>query len=562
MKGQWWKKAVVYQIYPQSFCDSDGDGIGDLKGIIKKLDYIKYLGVDVIWLSPVYRSPKADNGYDISDYYSISREFGSMDEFDLLVKEVHARGIRIIMDLVVNHTSDEHPWFIESRKSVSNPYREYYIWRAGKENQPPNNWGSWFNGSAWEYDSATDMYYLHIFSKKQPDLNWENATVRKEIYQMMDWWLSKGIDGFRMDVISLISKKQDFPDGRITGTYGSYGDLTPLCENGPKVHKYLKEMNREVLSKYDIMTVGETPNASVQDAAEYTNSEGTELNMVFQFEHVMVDYGKYGKYTKNRYRVSDLIRVLSKWQEGLYENGWNSLYLENHDQPRSVSRFGDTSNELFWNKSAKMLATCLFMLQGTPYIYQGQEIGMTNPMFDSLEDYPDIEAKQTYDLLVKQEKVMSAADFLSCVQNLGRDNARTPMQWNTENNAGFTKGTPWIKVNENYDRINVKRQIDDEDSILNYYRKLIELRKIHDIISDGKYELLELNSENLWGYQRRNEYEQIEVYANFSSFVVVCEYIKNENKKVLISNYKDIRPGLLRPYEAIVYYEKVIKSTN
>ena len=564
MSTNWWKKAVVYQIYPRSFCDSNGDGIGDLNGITGRLDYLKTLGVDVLWLSPVYQSPNADNGYDISDYRAIMKEFGTMEDFERLLCEAHKRGLRIVMDLVVNHTSDEHAWFRESRKSENNPYRDYYIWKKGKDSKPPNNWGSWFYGSAWEYDQQTDSHYLHIFSKKQPDLNWENPKVRREIYDMMTWWLEKGVDGFRMDVISLISKNQRFPDGQVTGAYGEYGDLTPYCENGPRVHEYLQEMNREVLSRYDIMTVGETPNATVEEAARYTNAAGTELNMVFQFEHVAIDHGPYGKYTENRFQLSDLIRVMSKWQEGLSGVGWNSLYWENHDQPRSVSRFGNASTPFLWEKSAKMLATCLHMLQGTPYIYQGQELGMTNPNFSSLEDYPDIDARQAYELLVKAQGKMSEEEFLRCVQNLGRDNGRTPMQWSGQKNGGFTAGEPWIKVNPNYQRINAQNQVGRPDSVFSYYQRLIRLRKTYEIITEGTYELLDSGSNTVWAYQRVWNRERLLVLANFSDQEACCPLAKNPEvtRQILISNYDDVKSETLRPYEAVAFYERERADEN
>lgn len=551
MNKQWWKEAVVYQVYPRSFCDSNNDGIGDINGITQKLDYLKDLGIDVIWISPIYQSPNMDNGYDISDYKSIMAEFGTMADFDHLLSEAHKRNLRIVMDLVVNHTSDEHAWFVKSKSMPDSPYRDYYIWKRGQDGKTPNNWGSWFYNSAWEYEHNMDMYYLHIFTKNQPDLNWENPLVRNEIYSMMTWWLDKGVDGFRMDVISLISKSSAYSDGEVTGVYGAFGDLTPYCENGPHVHEYLQEMNKKVLSKYDIMTVGETPNASVDDAAKYTNKEGTELNMVFQFEHVLVDYGEHGKYTENRYKPKDLVAVMSKWQEGLSEKGWNSLYWENHDQPRSVSRFGDTSNPLFWNKSAKMLATCLHMLQGTPYIYQGQEIGMTNPKYESFADYKDVEAKNAYVDLVEVQKIMTEEKFLSCVYNLGRDNARTPMQWDGTKYAGFSKEKPWMKVNPDYKEINVQKQLKDPDSILNYYKKLILLRKEHEVIVYGKYKRLTSASENTWIYQRILDDKVLTVMTNFSDQPVECGHFKQESG-IMVSNYSKHQISSLQAFEVIV----------
>ena len=388
MDKKWWKEAVVYQIYPRSFMDSNGDGIGDLNGITSRLDYLKDLGVDVIWLSPVYQSPNDDNGYDISDYRAIMQEFGTMEDFDRMLSEMHKRGIRLVMDLVVNHTSDEHKWFVESRKSKDNPYRDYYIWRDAKEGKEPNNWGSCFSGSAWKYDPQTEMYYLHLFSTKQPDLNWENPAVRKEVFDMMNWWCEKGIDGFRMDVISMISKPEGLPDGKIPegGLYGDSG-----CVNGPHVHEYLQEMNREVLSKYDLMTVGECAGVTIEEAEKYASADGKELSMVFQFELVDLASGTYGKWTDKRVPLKDFKRVMTAWQTELEGKAWNSLFLGNHDQPRCLSRFGDDSPE-YRVVSAKMLATCLHMMQGTPYVYQGDELGMKNVPFHDLSEFRDIES--------------------------------------------------------------------------------------------------------------------------------------------------------------------------
>ena len=388
LERKWWKEAVVYQIYPRSFMDSDGDGIGDLNGILSKLDYLKELGVDVVWLSPVYQSPNDDNGYDISDYQAIMQEFGTMEDFDRMLKGMHERGIRLVMDLVVNHTSDEHPWFIESRSSKDNPYRDYYFWREGKNGKEPNNWGSCFSGSAWEYDKTTDMYYLHLFSKKQPDLNWDNPAVRRDIFSMMNWWCEKGIDGFRMDVISMISKEPGLPDGKL---YPGASYAFSGCVNGPHVHEYLQEMNREVLSRYDLMTVGECSGVTIEEAKKYARADGKELNMVFQFEHMGLDDGKYGKWTDRRTDLQSFRQVMSKWQTELEGLAWNSLFLGNHDQPRSVSRFGNDA-PAFREACAKMLATCLHMMQGTPYVYQGEELGMTNCPFDSLDEIRDIES--------------------------------------------------------------------------------------------------------------------------------------------------------------------------
>ena len=510
MNKIWWKEAVVYQIYPRSFMDSNGDGIGDLQGIISRLDYLKYLGIDVIWLSPVYQSPNDDNGYDISDYQAFLNEFGTMEDFDELLAKAHERGIRIVMDLVVNHTSDEHKWFMESRKSKDNEYRNYYIWREGKDAQtPPNNWGSCFGGSAWQYDEETAMYYLHLFSQKQPDLNWDNPKVRQEVFDMMTWWCEKGIDGFRMDVISMISKTKEMPDGEVNDLYG---DFSPYCVHGPNVHKYLQEMNEKVLSKYDIMTVGETSGVTTELAKQYAGENTHELNMVFQFEHVEGD-GKYGKWTDEKIPLITLKQTLSRWQIDLYGQAWNSLFWDNHDQPRAVSRFGDDRPE-YREVSAKMLATCLHMLQGTPYIYQGEELGMTNYPFQSPEDFRDIESINAYKEWCA-DGPLSHEVFWPCITYKSRDNARTPVQWDDSAQAGFTTGTPWIAVNPNYNKINAKAQTADPDSVFHYYKKLIALRKENPVMVYGKYEPLLMESEELFVYTRTLGQEKLLVVCNF-----------------------------------------------
>jgi oligo-1,6-glucosidase len=555
---KWWKEAVVYQIYPRSFMDSNNDGIGDLRGITGKLDYLKNLGVDVLWLSPIYDSPNDDNGYDIRDYRGIMKEFGTMADFDELLVEAHKRGLKILMDLVVNHSSDEHPWFKESRKSRDNPFRDYYIWREGKGNSPPNNWASWFYGSAWEYDPPTDMYYLHIFSRKQVDLNWENPKVRDEVYGIMSFWLDKGIDGFRMDVINLISKSPEFADGEVTGKYGPYGEPAPFCCNGPRVHEFLREMNLRVLSRYDIMTVGETPDVTVEEAKQYTNAGGTELNMVFQFEHVKTEHGTYGKYSGQRFQMENIRRIMSAWQEGLYGCGWNSLYWENHDQSRSVSRFGNDTTPLLWEKSAKMLACCLHLMQGTPFIYQGEELGMTNPRFDSISDYQDIEALNAYRTLVEQEQVFTHEEMMAHINHLGRDNARFPFQWDGGPNAGFTGGKPWIRVNPDYTRINAASQVEDENSIFHFYKKLISLRKKHEIFVYGTYRLLE-SPGGLWVYLRELAGETLLVICSFSEadvYYAIPPELGEKKRELLIGNYpvEDQWNGInLRPYECRVY---------
>lgn len=551
MNKTWWKEAVIYQIYPRSFMDSNGDGIGDLQGIVSRLDYLKYLGIDVIWLSPVYQSPNDDNGYDISDYQAIMDEFGTMEDFDELLAKAHDRGIRIVMDLVVNHTSDEHKWFLESKKSKDNPYRDYYIWREGQNEQaPPNNWGSCFGGSAWQYDEATSMYYLHLFSKKQPDLNWDNKEVRQSVYDMMSWWCEKGIDGFRMDVISMISKTSEMPDGKAEGLYGDFG---PYCIHGPNVHKYLQEMNETVLSKYDIMTVGETAGVTTELAKQYAGEDARELNMVFQFEHVEGN-GKYGKWTDQKMPLTMLKKTLSRWQRELHGKAWNSLFWDNHDQPRAVSRFGD-DRPMFREISAKMLATCLHMLQGTPYIYQGEELGMTNYPFQSPDDFRDIESINAYSQWCANGP-LSHEEFWPCITAKSRDNARTPMQWDDTENAGFTIRTPWISVNPNYKEINAKAETSDPDSVFHYYKKLIALRRENPVMIYGSYEPLLEDSEELFVYTRTLDLEKLLTVCNFSdketSFTIPYEFV---GAGCLISNTEntyDKAEITLRPYEAFV----------
>lgn len=547
MKKAWWKEAIVYQIYPRSFCDSNGDGIGDLNGITSKLDYLKELGIDVIWLSPVYKSPNDDNGYDISDYEAIMTEFGTMDDFDKMLSEAHRRGIKIVMDLVVNHTSDEHPWFVESRSSKDNPKRDYYIWKEGKNGKEPNNWGSAFSGPAWKYDEKTDMYYLHLFSVKQPDLNWENQKVRKEVFDMMTRWCKKGIDGFRMDVISLISKPEGFPDAKVVGLYGDMN----ICANGPKVHDYLKEMNQKVLSKFDIMTVGETAGVTLDEAKRYANSEGSELNMVFQFEHMNLDSGEKFKWSTKHIPLVPLKENLTKWQLGLDDVAWNSLYFCNHDQPRIVSRLGDDSDE-FRELSAKCIATCLHMMQGTPYVYQGEELGMTNTVFNSVDDFRDLESVNAYRELI-ESGLYTKEDMFPKIAHKSRDNARTPMPWDTSENAGFTTGTPWLALNPNYNKINVADQLKREDSVFHYYQKLIQLRKEYEIIVYGKYELLLPDDEHIFAYVRTLGNQKLLVVCNFSKTEQKFDFSGYENAKVLISNYDGniSEKATLKPYSAI-----------
>lgn len=556
MEKKWWKESVVYQIYPKSFKDSNGDGVGDIRGIIQKLDYLKELGVNVLWISPMLESPQDDNGYDISDYRRIYKEYGNMEDYEELLSEAHKRDIRILMDLVVNHTSDEHNWFVESRKSKDNPYRDYYIWKDPVNGKEPNNWGGAFGGSAWEYDPQTQMYYLHLFSKKQPDLNWENEKVRQEVYDMMTFWCEKGIDGFRMDVISMISKDQTFPDGEMNNSL--YGDFGPYCVHGPRVHEFLQEMNREVLSRYDIMTVGETSGVTIEEAQKYAGEAGKELNMVFQFEHVDNGSGDYGKWTTEKYDFKEFKRIMIKWQEELQGKAWNSLFLGNHDQPRSVSRFGN-DNPAYRETSAKMLATCLHMMQGTPYVYQGEELGMTNIYFDKLEDYRDIESINFFTELT-EAGLMTPEYMMKCLMLRSRDNARTPMQWDDSEQAGFTDGESWIKVNPNYKEINAAQQLEDPNSIFHYYQKLIRLRKEKDIIVYGGFEPLYRDDEQIFAYIRRQEQEKLLTVCNFSDKNAEME-IPEEFKgaECLITNLdRTVFEGriVLKPYEAFVLYKK------
>ena len=549
MNKTWWKESVVYQIYPRSFCDSNGDGIGDLKGITEKLDYLKELGINVIWLSPVYQSPNDDNGYDISDYEAIMTEFGTMADFDNMLNKAHSLGIKIVMDLVVNHTSDEHKWFIESRSSKDSPKRDYYIWKDGKDGKEPNNWGSCFSGSAWQLDETTGQYYLHLFSKKQPDLNWENDKVREEVYSMMTRWFDKGIDGFRMDVISLISKDQSFPDGPTYG--GLYGSFES-CANGPRVHEFLQEMNKKVLSKYDIMTVGECAGVTLEEAKQYANSEGTELNMVFQFEHVGLDDDENMKWSTKKMPLVPLKENLSKWQKGLNKVAWNSLYFCNHDQPRIVSRLGSEKDE-YRELSAKCIATCLHMMQGTPYVYQGEELGMTNTVFNSVKDFRDLESINAYHELT-EKGVISAEELFPKICHKSRDNARTPMQWDDSKNAGFTTGTPWIDVNPNYTKINAKEQMARENSVFNYYKKLIALRKEYEIIVYGDYNLLLPEDEDLFVYERNLDGKKLLVACNFSENEREFDFDTVKNGKILTNNYEEFNliNKKLRPFEAVV----------
>lgn len=556
----WWQKSVVYQIYPRSFMDSNGDGIGDLQGIIGKLDYLRNLGVDVIWLSPFYASPNADNGYDISDYQKIMEEFGTMDDFDELLKEAHQRNLKIIIDMVVNHSSDEHEWFKKSKAGIE-PYRNYYIWRKGVDGKEPNNWRSNFSGSAWTYSEERQEYYLHLFHKKQPELNWQCAELRNEIYRMMNWWLDKGVDGFRLDVINYIGKNPEFPDG-VIGKDG-LGDFVPYAVNLPISHDYIKEMNSQVWhNREGILTVGETPFAGTDDAVQYSCLDNTELNMVFQFEHMDLDNAEDGsKWSDRRIPLLELKRSFSNWQRKLYGKAWNSLYWCNHDQPRVVSRLGNDTDETWWNKSAKMLATCLHFMQGTPYVYQGEELGMTNYPFSDIRDFRDVESINAYHeyteiLHVDNDKM------ISYLRNKSRDNARTPMQWDETDEAGFTTGVPWMLVNPNYKRINAAAQIGDEDSVYNYYRKLISLRKEYPIIVNGDFELVGEDNADVFAYLRHWKDQILWVACNFTDRmqkIVSPSSNRAEYRKwhVICDNYSPsgypFEKGQieLRPYEAV-----------
>lgn len=536
MIKKWWQKSVIYQIYPKSFFDSNGDGIGDLQGIIQKISYLKRLGVDVIWLCPVYQSPQEDNGYDISDYESIYPGFGTMDDMKKLIRICDREGIRIVMDLVVNHTSDEHKWFQEAKKSRENPYRDFYIWRKGKNGQLPNDLESNFGGSAWEYSEETDEYYLHFYSKKQPDLNWENEKLRQEIYRMMNRWLDLGIAGFRMDVIDLIGK---LPDEKIK-------------ENGPRLHEYLQEMNANTFGRRDAMTVGECWGATPEIARLYTAPERKELSMIFQFEQIQLDKKKGGqRWDLKELDLRDLKAVFSKWQYELEECGWNSLFWSNHDLPRIVSRWGNDRE--YRELSAKMLATLLHGMKGTPYIYQGEELGMTNAPFTSIEDFPDIETQNIYKERLRAG--FSEEETMCAIRKKARDNARTPMQWNAEKNAGFTTGTPWYQVNPNYTEINAEDAMSREDSVFYYYQKLIRLRREHEIMAYGIYDLLLPEDEDLYIYTRTLENEKWLILCNFHEKERVITSMRMG--RVILSNYADTPQleelCLLRPYEAVIY---------
>ena len=552
-KRAWWKEAVVYQIYPRSFADSNGDGIGDLNGITSHLDYVSNLGVDVIWCSPFFASPNDDNGYDISDYRAIMDEFGTMEDFDRMLAGIHERGMKLVIDLVANHSSDEHPWFVESRKSKDNPYRDYYIWKDGKDGGAPNNWGSCFSGSAWQYDEATDQYYMHLFSKKQPDLNWANPKVRDEIFDMMTWWCDKGIDGFRMDVIGMIGK-ESFEDGKVAPG-ALYGDGSPFYQHTETTHRYLKEMRRRVLDKYDLLTVGEAGGGPA-DAIRYSGLDSSELNMTFYFEHTddINDGTELGKWSDHGSPLKEVRAVINRWQVELQGKAWGTMHMSNHDQPRQVSRFGNDS-PLWRVKSAKMLGTLLHMMRGTPYVYQGEELGMTNIYFTSLEQYRDVEVFNAWRQWVDSGRV-HPQDMLRWYAKIARDNARTPMQWNAQPNAGFTTGTPWIEVNPNYLAVNAEAEVADPDSVFNYYKKLIALRHAHDIIVYGEFVPMLEDDPSVYAYRRELDGETLYVMCNWTDRTAPCALSDDGLGEELISNYSMHKPGFLFPYEARVLLKK------
>ena len=553
MSEAWWKKSVVYQIYPKSFHDTTGNGTGDIQGIISKLDYIKKLGVDVIWLTPVYKSPQNDNGYDISDYYSIEPSYGTMDDFQELLDETHKRGMKLIMDLVINHTSTDHEWFKQAASSKDNDFRDFYIWKDKVEGGMPNNWQSKFGGPTWEWDEQTGQYYLHLFDKTQADLNWENEELREKLFEMMRFWAEKGIDGFRLDVINLISKNQDFPND-------DTGDGRKFYTDGPRIHEYLHEMNQEVFSKHNMLTVGEMSSTTLESCVLYTKPIREELSMTFQFHHLKVDYPNGEKWTKAPFDFLELKQILSDWQVGMHEgDGWNALFWCNHDQPRVVSRFGD--DKQYHKESAKMLATTMHMMKGTPYIYQGEEIGMTNPNFTSIEQYRDVESLNAYKELQSEGK--TDEEIIGILKQKSRDNARTPMQWTADEHAGFTSGTPWIAIADNYPDINVEKTLQDPDSIFDHYKQLIELRKKYDIITYGDYQLLFENDPQIFAYTRNWNGEKLIVISNFYGKEITVDMQLEKaivHPEILLSNYDDSPVTLerlnLRPYESIVYYVK------
>lgn len=554
---KWFQDSVVYQIYPRSFQDSNSDGIGDLNGISQRLPYLKKLGVDVLWLNPIYKSPDVDNGYDIADYETIQPVYGTMSDFNKLLAQIHENGLKLVMDLVVNHTSDQHKWFQESKKSRDNPYADYYIWRDPVDGHEPNNWGSAFSGPAWTYVPERGQYYLHLFATGQPDLNWENPQVRQEVYSLMRFWLDKGVDGFRMDVINFISKPVGLPDAPQEGG-SAYGDSFAIVSGGPRLDEFLREMNRKVLSKYDVMTVGEMPDSTPEEAINYTNLDGTELNMIFQFQHVNLGGNpdpRLGKWNDQPVKLSELKEALSRWQVELDGKAWNSLYWGNHDQPRVVSRFGSDQPE-YRELSAKMLATTLHMMQGTPYVYEGEELGMTNVHFKELSEYEDIESINAYHQLVEKERVVAPEQMLEYLSFMSRDNSRTPMQWSAEKNAGFTDGAkPWYGLNPNYRQINAENELKQEGSVFYYYQKLIKMRHDSELIRYGSYELLDPDDEEVFAYKRHYKGQTLLVISNFSADTLERDYEQDQGELVL-ANYSERQERSFKPYETRVYLFK------
>ena len=547
--NQWFKKSVVYQIYPKSFKDSNNDGIGDIRGIIDKLDYIKNLGAEVIWLTPIYVSPQNDNGYDIADYYNIDPIFGTMEDFEELLTEVHNRSMKLIMDMVVNHTSTEHMWFKEALKGEDNQYHDFYIWKKSNDGLPPNNWKSKFGGSAWKYVKELDKYYLHLFDVTQADLNWENEKLRQEIYKMMRFWMDKGVDGFRLDVINLISKDQNFPNDTLESPNH---DGRRFYTDGPKIHEYLHGINKNVFSLYEnSMTVGEMSSTTIDHCINYTKPENEEINMTFNFHHLKVDYPNGEKWALAPFDFKQLKNILFNWQVGMQEgNGWNAVFWCNHDQPRVLSRFGDDVN--YPNESAKMLATAIHLMRGTPYIYQGEEIGMTNPKFESIDKYRDVESINAYNNLKNDGKCES--EILKILQSKSRDNSRTPMQW--DDNGGFTDGKPWIDMADNYNIINASNSVNDPNSVYNYYKSLIKIRKDYEVISNGNIVPIMKDDERVLAYIRENNDKQVLVICNFFGEEVNIKLDKkfvSKDSKILISNYKEVNlkeDMNLRPYES------------
>ncbi len=545
LKRVWWKEAIVYQIYPRSFKDSNGDGVGDLRGIIQKLDYIKSLGVDAIWLNPIYKSPNDDGGYDISDYYDVQPEFGSLKDFEELLSGLHARGLKLIMDLVLNHSSDEHQWFVESRKSKDNPYRDYYFWKKGKNTNPPNNWPSFFGGSAWQLDDATGEYYLHLFSRKQPDLNWESLNLRKEIQDLMTFWLEKGVDGLRLDVISAISKRTDFPD---TDTPDFNETIRKYYANGPRLKEFIKEARETVWNKFDVMTVGEGPGITPQNALDYLDDEHG-LNMIFHFGHMFMDQGAGGRFDPIPWTLNDFKKVFKTWDDAFERKGWGSVFLGNHDFPRMVSRWGN--DQEFWEKSSKLLITLLLSMRGTPFIFQGDEIGMTNTKLNAVSESKDIETLNGW--REAKKRGISEQEFLVAVNYAGRDNARTPMQWNAGHEAGFTTGKGWMDVNKNKATLNVEVQDADAASILNYFRGMVKLRKSHPVLTYGKYSPLETEQENLFIYSRELDKEKMLIMHNFSDQTIKFPISRWPVQKRLMGNYHEADLDNLRPWESVIY---------